>query len=87
MSTYAHWRSPGSRPEAVAPTVEPRKYDIRLVDQFYTYCQAAHRTDRHLAAASRLHQATKRGIWKLIVAGGLLSYYLVERVAQAMSLF
>jgi hypothetical protein len=87
MSTYAQWRSPGSRTETVRPTGELRKYDIRLVDQFYTYCQAVHRTDRHRAAAARLQQVTKRGIWKLIVAGGLLSYYLVERVAQAMSLF
>ena len=87
MSTYAQWRSPGSRAEMVTPSNEPRKYDIRLVDQFYTYCQAVHRTDRQLAAASRLHQATKRGIWKLIVTGGLISYYLVERVAQAMPLF
>lgn len=87
MSTYAQWRSPGSRSETARPAAELRKYDIRLVDQFYIYCDAVQRTDRHRLAASRLHQATKRSIWKLVAAGGLVSYYLVERVAQAMSLF
>ena len=87
MTTFAQWRSPGSRVESARSGTQPRKYDIRVVDQFYTYCQAVHRTDRHRAAAAQLPQAAKRGIGRIMVAGGLVSYYLLERVAQAMSLF
>jgi hypothetical protein len=86
MTTYAQWRSPSSRLES-RPDSTPRKYDIRVVDQFYSYCQAVSRTDQQRAAAAKSHEATKLNLWKSIIAGSLVCYYLVERVAQAMSLY
>jgi hypothetical protein len=89
MTTYAQWRSPSSRPEtgSTGSYGLPRKYDIRVVDQFYSYCQAVSRTDQHRATAARSQEAMKLNLWKSIVAGSLVFYYLVERVAQAMSLY
>lgn len=86
MTTYAQWRSPSSRLE-IGPDSMPRKYDIRVVDQFYSYCQAVSRTDQHRAAAARSQEAMKLNLWKTMLAGSLVCYYLVERVAQAMSLY
>jgi len=87
MTTFAQWRSPSSRLEAARVYVKPQKYDIRVVDQFYSYCQAVSRADGHREAAAKLQQATKRSIWRILIAGSVLSYYVVERVAQAMSLY
>jgi predicted nucleic acid-binding protein len=86
MTTYAQWRSPSSRPETGSYS-QPRKYDIRVVDQFYSYCQAVSMTDQQRAAAARSQEAMKLNLWKSIIAGSLVCYYLVERVAQAMSLY
>jgi len=86
MTTYAQWRSPSSRLEIRAEST-PRKYDIRVVDQFYSYCQAVSRTDQHRTAAAKSQEAMKLNLWKSIIAGSLVCYYLVERVAQAMSLY
>lgn len=86
MTTYAQWRSPSRRLE-IRPESTPRKYDIRVVDQFYSYCQAVSRTDQQRAAAAKSHEAMKLNLWKSIIAGSLVCYYLVERVAQAMSLY
>ena len=86
MTTYAQWRSSSSRLE-IEPDSMPRKYDIRVVDQFYSYCQAVSRTDQQRAAAARSQQAMKLNFWKFVIAGSLVCYYLVERVAQAMSLY
>jgi hypothetical protein len=88
MTTFAHRSSPATRPARMRLQAAPKKYDIRVVDQFYAYCQAIARTERHRdEARNRSHQATKRALWTLLIAGGFLFYYLVERLAQAMSLY
>lgn len=87
MTTFAQWRSPSSRLETARADVAPRKYDIRVVDQFYCYCQAVSRTEEQRAAAAQSMQATKRIFLRILFVGSLLSYYVVERVAQAMSLY
>ena len=87
MTTFAHWRSPPSRLAAARVDARPRKYDLRVVDQFYVYCSAVSNADRHREAAAELQHAMKRRIWTVLIAAGMLGYYLVERVAQAMSLF
>ena len=71
-----------SRPES-----KPRKYDMRVVDQFYTYCNAVAQADRHREAATGSLHATKRQLWTILIVASVLAYYLVERVVQAMSLF
>lgn len=86
MSTYAQWRSPSRRGETGAGD-RPRKYDIRVVDQFYSYCQAVSGADAQRAAAARSRSAAKLTFWKLLIAGSIACYYVVERVAQAMSLY
>lgn len=71
-----------------SPDSKPEKYDIRLVDQFYVYSQAVARTERHRDEAhGRAYQSAKRSIYVTLVSGSLMFYYLVERVAVAMSLF
>ena len=48
MTTFEHWRAPSSRFAPARSDRKPtKKYDIRLVDQFYVYCQALARTERH----------------------------------------
>ena len=86
MTTFAQWRSPSGRVEARS-NVRPQKYDLRVVDQFYSYCQAVSSADAHRAAAARSHVAVKLNLWKLLIAGSFVCYYVVERVAQAMSLY
>ncbi len=71
-----------SRPEG-----KPRKYDIRVVDHFYTYCSAVARDDRHREAAAESQHATKRHLWTILLAASVLGYCLVERVVQTLSLF
>lgn len=88
MTTFAQWRSPSNRVEMAWSGSKPKKYDIRVVDQFYVYCQTVARTERHRDEAhDRSYESTKRSIWAMLIAGSFLFYYLVERVAQAMSLF
>jgi hypothetical protein len=87
MTTFAHRHSPSARLERAWIALPHKKYDIRAVDQFYAYCQAVSRTAKHRDEAhDRSHEATKRSIWAMLIAGGLLFYYLVERVAQAMTM-
>lgn len=86
MTTFAQWRSPSGRLEA-KPEVKPQKYDIRVVDQFYSYCKAVSSADAHRAAAAKSLVAAKLNFWKLLIAATLVCYYVVERVAQAMSLY
>lgn len=69
------------------PNGKPRKYDTRVVDQFYSYCQAISRTAGHREAAVESQYATKRGFWVALFVGSVLSFYFLERVAQAMSLY
>ena len=87
-TTFAQWR-PATGGSAAAPgDPKPWKYDIRVVDQFYDYCQAIARTDRHRDEAhARLRTALKRSIWSMLVAGSFLFYYVMDRAAQAMALF
>ncbi len=86
MTTFTHWQSPANRLARTPVQATLKKYDLRIVDQFYVYCQAVARTEKHHdEARARAYQATKRTLWTLLVAGGFLCYYLVERVAQAMS--
>lgn len=67
---------------------KPKKYDIRVVDQFYVYCQAVARTEKlRDEVHDRSHGAVKRSICAMLIAGSFLFYYLMDRVAQAMSLF
>lgn len=62
-----------------------KKYDMRLVDQFYVYCQAVARTERHRdETCRRTRVSARRQIWSAVIGAALLFYYLVERVAQAM---
>ena len=60
---------------------------MRVVDHFYAYCRAVARDDRHREAAAESQHATKRHLWTILIAAGVIGYYLAERVAQAMSLF
>ena len=82
MSTFAQW----SRPSRLVPaTVDrlPKRYDIRVVDHFYGYCQAVARAHRHRDEAQvRSQFATRRAIAAMVLAGGLLCYYLLERFPQ-----
>ena len=87
MTTFAHWRSPSSRLAISRPEGKPRKYDMRVVDHFYSYCSAVARADRHRDTAAESQNATKHRLWATLIVGSVLCYYLVERVAQAMSLF
>lgn len=64
-----------------------KKYDIRVVDQFYGYCEAVAHTHRHREKAQGESQlATRRAIVTMVFAGGLLCYYLLERVSQLIAL-
>lgn len=87
MTTFAQWRSPSSRLAASCAEVKARKYDIRVVDQFYAYCQAVARTESDRESAARLQHAAKGGIWRMLIVASFLSYYVIERVAQAMTQF
>lgn len=86
MTTFEQWRAPSSRYVLAWSEHKPmKKYDIRLVDQFYVYCQALARTERHRDEASRRARVVaRRHLWSALVGAALLFYYLVERVAHAM---
>lgn len=87
MTTFAQWRSPSSRLELARLGRKPKKYDIRVVDQFYVYCQAVARTDRHRDEAHvRSLHATKRTLWTILVTGSFLFYYVMDRIQVALSL-
>jgi len=87
-TNIAQWR-PVTGGSAGAPRdAKPWKYDIRVVDQFYDYCQAIACTDRHRDEAhARLRNGLKRSIWSILVASSFLFYYVMDRAAQAMALF
>ena len=78
----------GSRPARLLPARpdrKPKRYDIRVVDQFYGYCQAVARTHRHRDEVQVQSQfATRRGIGTMVLAGVLLCYYLVERFVAGL---
>lgn len=87
MTTFERWRSPSSRLAAARFERKPNKYDIRVVDQFYSYCRAVSSTHTHRDEAAQSQRAMKRNLWTTLVTSGVLFYYLLERVAQAMSLY
>lgn len=87
MTTFEQWRSPSSRLTGARLERKPNKYDIRVVDQFYAYCRAVSGTDTHREEAARSQRDMTRNIWTILITGAFLCYYLVERVAQAMSLY
>jgi hypothetical protein len=79
MATFEQWSNP-SRLVPAGLDRKPKRYDIRVVDQFYGYCQAVARTHRHRDEAQVQSQfATRRNIGAMVLAGGLLCYYLLER--------
>lgn len=87
MTTFARWQSPSSRFASARPEVRPQKFDHRVLDHFYAYCSAVASADRHRAAAAGAQHTTRRRLWAMLIGASLLGYYLLERVAQAMSQF
>ena len=86
MTTFDRW-SPSAKLLPARPDRKPKRYDIRVVDQFYGYCQAVERTHRHRDKAQVQSQfATRRNLGAMVLAGVLLCYYLVERFAQVAGL-
>lgn len=84
MTTFEHGSRAARRFHAAHG--KPKKYDIRLVDQFYVYCQAVAHTHRHRDQALVQSQfATRRSLGALLFAGGIFCYYLLERIAQLIS--
>jgi hypothetical protein len=64
----------------------PRKCDVRVLDHFYAYCESVARAHRHRDEARVQSQfATRRAIATLVLAGGFLCYYLLERFSQVLS--
>ena len=87
MTTFAQGSRLGTRVGAARAATQAKKYDIRVVDQFYGYCDAVARTHRHREhARARSQFATRRAIVAMVFVGGMLCYYLLERVAQFVSL-
>ncbi len=87
MPTFEQWSRPGARLEPARPDRKQKKYDIRVVDQFYGYCEAVARTHRHRDEAQLQSQfSTRRAIGTLLVASGMLCYYLVERFSHFIPL-
>jgi hypothetical protein len=88
MSRIANWRSLAERRRQAKSDRVPQRYDIRLVGRFYVQSQAVARTERHRdEARNRVHQATRRSLWFMLIAGSALFHYPVERVAQVLSLY
>ncbi len=87
MTTFEQWSRPGARLEPARPDRKQKKYDIRVVDQFYGYCEAVARTHRHRDEAQVQSQlSTRRTIGTMLLAGGMLCYYLLERFSQFIPL-
>lgn len=85
--TILEHQSAAARPPSARPDHRPKRYDIRVVDQFFGYCQAVARTHRHRDEAQLQSQfATRRNIATLVLAGGLFCYYLIERLSQVIGL-
>lgn len=88
MTTFEQWRFPSHRVQAAGADRKPGKYDIRVVDQFYSYCRAVAHTEKHRDEAhGRSHGAVRRSVWAMLVTGSFLFYYLMDRLAQAMALY
>jgi len=85
MTRFAQWRRTMASPGDAAGGRRPRKYDLRIVDHFYGYCDAVARTHRHRDEARLQSQlATRRSLASMILGGGLLFYYILERISQVI---
>lgn len=80
MTTFAQWRSPNYRLGLSRAERAPKHYDLRLIDQFYAYCQAIARTERYREAAGQPRSVPWRTLWAIMIAGAFLGYYLFERI-------
>jgi hypothetical protein len=79
MTTFDRSSSRSRLPPATGDR-QPGRYDIRVVDQFYGYCQAVARMHRHRDDAKVESQlATRRTILAMLLASALLCYFLMER--------
>ena len=87
MTTFLQWRSPGCPLERARSERPLKSYDIRIVDQFYAYCQAVARTEQHRATVGQSRLTPQRTLWAIMVAGAFLGYYLLERLNSFASLF
>lgn len=87
MTTFEQWRSPSNRLTSVKAGRKPNKYDLRVVDQFYAYCQAVSTTDAYREESARSQRDARHNFWTMLASAGFLFYYLAERVAQAMGLY
>ena len=86
MTTFTRWSPTSARLAPARLDRRARKYDLRVVDQFYGYCTAVARAHRHRTEAQVQSQlATRRHLATLVVAGGILCYYLLERFPQVLS--
>lgn len=86
MTTFFQWRSPGCPLELARSERPPKTYDIRVVDQFYAYCQAVARTEKHREAVGQSRHTPRRTLWAIMIAGAFLGYYLLERLTSLASL-
>lgn len=64
----------------------PKEYDIRALDRFYAYCRATAEMNAHRRTLVRSWQSARRMTWKILLAGSLLCYLLIDWISQAMSL-
>jgi hypothetical protein len=86
MTTFEQGFQATNSPESARPVPKPKKYDIRVIDHFYVYCESVAYMHRHRDEARVQSQfATRRAIATLVLAGGLLCYYLLERIPQVLS--
>lgn len=86
MTTFAQWRSPDCRLGLARFERAPNHYDLRLVDQFYAYCQVIARNDRFREAAGRSLHARKLSLCAMMIAAALFGFYLFERLGALTSL-
>jgi len=86
MTTFAQWRSPNYRLGLSRAEHAPKHYDLRLVDQFYAYCQAIARTERYRQAAEQTRNVPRRTLWAIMIAVAYFGYYLFERLGALMLL-
>jgi hypothetical protein len=60
----------------------PKEYDARGLDKFYAYCRATAEMRAHRLNVTRSWRAARRMTWKILLAGIVLGYLLIEWVSQ-----
>jgi len=70
----------------MTPAKHSKAYDIRAVDQFYTYCRATAAAAVHRRGLVRSWRLAKRYAWILLFAAGFFCYWLIERLYWAIFL-